>query len=331
MKIIISLDYEIYFKKNDINSNSQLIKNTNKINSILDKNDIKSTYFIDAGYLYALDRQRYKYTNLKDDYLNIIYQITQLEKDQNEIGLHIHPHWEDSYFFNGKWNMQLNRYKFSDYKQSDIEKIFHKYYKQLKSILKEPIISYRAGGWCIQPFNLVKTHFKNLGLKIEATVFKEVICKTKTHNYDFRGCPKKEYWRFSDTPIKEDINGPFIEIPSTTSYIPNYQYWKIAIDKLLKLNKEEKSGEGIKPGFQEICRRIIVGNTIPVSIDQYKSSVLLKTFKENEKNKKSYFLIIGHPKSIDDKSLIDLRNFIDYAIQNGHTFTTYSQEFVKIF
>jgi hypothetical protein len=331
MKIIISLDYEIYFKKNDVNSNNQLINNTNKLISLLEKNNIKSTFFVDAGYLHALDRQRYRYTNLKDDYLNIIHQIMQLEKTNNEIGLHIHPHWEDTYFFNGKWEMQLDRYKLSDYKQKDVEIIFNKYYNQLQKIVKNDIISYRAGGWCIEPFSLIKNHLKNNGIKLEATVFRGGYCSTKTHSYDFRGYPKKEFWRFSDTPKKEDHNGPFLEIPSTTSYIPNYQYWKIAIDKIFKINGGNQNGEGIKPGLKEIARRIIVGNTVPVSLDRFKSAVLLKTFKENEKSNNSYFSIIGHPKSIDENSLKDLKHFIEYALGNGHTFTTYSEEFNKLF
>ena len=331
MKIIISLDYEIFFKKNDIDSNNQLINNTNKLITLLEKNNIKSTFFVDAGYLHALDRQRYRYTNLKDDYFNIIYQIMQLEKSNNEIGLHIHPHWEDTYFINGNWEMQLDRYKLSDYKQKDVEIIIYKYYNQLKKIVNVPIVSYRAGGWCIEPFSLIKNHLKNIGIKIEATVFKGGYSSTKTHHYDFRGYPKKEFWRFSETPKKEDNNGHFMEIPSTTSYIPNYQYWKIALDKIFKINGGDRNGEGIKPGIKEIARRIMLGNTVPVSLDRFKSAVLLKTFKEGEKTNNSYFSIIGHPKSIDENSLNDLNIFIEYALGNGHSFTTYSKEFNKIF
>jgi peptidoglycan/xylan/chitin deacetylase (PgdA/CDA1 family) len=327
MKIIISFDYEIYFKKNDINSNDYLIKNTNKIIALLEQRNIKTTFFIDAGYLYALDRQRDRFTNLKDDYLNIIHQIMMLENINHEIGFHTHPHWEDSYFLNGKWNMKLNRYKLSDYKQKEIETIIHRYYEHLQRNLKKRVISHRSGGWCVEPFGLIKNHLNNVGIKIEATVFNGGVCSNKTHKYDFRGYPEKEYWRFTDTPKNENKDGLFIEVPSTTSYIPNYYYWKIIINKLLNITSDATSGEGIKPSIKEITRRIVFGNTIPVSIDKFKSSVLLKTFKEIEKTNKEYFLILGHPKSIDESSINDLNRFIDYVSSRGHTFTTYAAEF----
>lgn len=327
MKIIISFDYEIYFKKNDTNSNDYLIKNTNKIIKELDKHNIKTTFFVDAGYLCALDRQRDRNINLKNDYLNIIHQIVMLEKENHEIGFHTHPHWEDSFFINGKWNMKLNRYKISDYKQKEIETIIHKYHEHLQRNLQKNIVSHRSGGWCLEPFGLIKNHLKNIGIKIEATVYKEGFCSNKTHKYDFRGYPEKEYWRFSDTPKMEKKDGLFIEVPSTTSYIPNYYYWKIIINKLLNITSDATSGEGIKPSIKEMGRRILFGNTIPVSIDRFKSSVLLKTFKEIEKTKKEYFLILGHPKSIDESSINDLKMFIEYVSSRGHTFTTYAAEF----
>jgi len=41
---------------------------------------------------------RKRYSVLENDYKKIINQITKLNKEEHDIQLHIHPHWEDSYF-----------------------------------------------------------------------------------------------------------------------------------------------------------------------------------------------------------------------------------------
>ena len=326
MKILFSFDYEIFFKENSIYSSRILIDNTNSIQAILDARNIKSTYFVDAGYIYALERQKHNYFNLEQDYKELTKQLLDLEQSGNEIGFHVHPHWEDSFFEQGNWNMNLNRFKISDFTKIESDKFLMNYFQSLNKVLKKPIISYRAGGWCLPPFHQISDVFKKLGIQIDTTVFREGYCSSKTHYYNFRDYPNKYYWRFDSDPSLEKLDGYFLEVPSTPFLISRYQYWKMLMNKFSR-NKNLLAGRGVSPNYFDAIRFLLFGNIIPVSTDDNKSSKMIWELKKHEKIGSPYFVILGHPKLMSAPSLVDLKHFVDYALDNGHEFTTYADEF----
>lgn len=206
MTIFLSFDYEIFFKSNNSSTNESLIIPTIRLLQILDRYNIKGIFFVDAGYLYALERQKM----IKDVALEqhiVTEQVKTIEYKSHEIGLHIHPHWEDTYYENKKWKMNLNRYKLSDFKKDEVKSIFRKYHYYLNKNINGTLRSYRAGGWCIDPFENIRESMIEYGIKIDSTVFGGGYRKSRTHYYDYRTFPKKEIWKFKDNPIIENSMG----------------------------------------------------------------------------------------------------------------------------
>ena len=327
MKIFIILDYEVFFFKPSSDIEQSLINPTQRFHEILSKSQSKAIFFVDAGFLYALKRQSNKFEKLAKDYAAIVAQLQYLEKQGYEIGLHIHSHWEDSYYDGFQWKMNLHRYKLADFTKVEAEEIFKKYYRELQSILVHQIVSYRAGGWCIEPFNYIKDVMKDAGIYIDSTVYPDGYAKTPTHNYDFRNYPKKEMWRFTSSPAVEDKNGYFFEIQFTSQLIPPILYWKVMLHTILKKIKRADDGQGIKPSFKEVLKKLFTKSTEPVSIDGFKSRLFLKSFKTAEKKGQKYFCVIGHPKCFSEDTYKNLEIFLGYAKHHGHIISTYSKVF----
>lgn len=324
MEIFLTLDYELFLFNPGNNVNQSLIDPTNKLLNMLNRHQIKAVFFVDVGYLISLSKQKNKYPQLSDDYYKIVKQLTYLESQGHELGLHIHPHWEDCYFDGNKWKIDLSRYKLADYTKSQAESIFTKYYDALQSLSVKKIISYRAGGWCLEPFSHIRDRMKLHGIYIDATVVPGGYQHTATHSYDFRNYPNKPIWNFNIDPSIIDDQGCFYEIPCTSHTLPQLHYWKKIINVLFRPNHKDTLGEAVKPTMKEVFRKLFFKNIDAVSIDSNKSNSLLASFKYKEYEQDAYYSIIGHPKCFDELTYTNLDTFLNYALKRGHRFIIFS-------
>lgn len=328
MKLFITIDYEIFFGKPTDDIHEYLIKPTNRFIQLLNTYNIKCVVFVDAGYLFALKRQKNIFKQLSIAYNDIVTQLQSIELMGHEIGFHIHPHWEDCYFDGIKWQMNLTRYKIADYTKQQAENIFKKYYSNLQSILTHQIVSYRAGGWCLEPFQHIKDIMKQCGLYIDSTVYPNGYSKNVTHQFNFKQYPKKELWRFNNNPKNENADGYFYEIPFTTYFTPPSLYWSVLKNTIVNRFKKNNSGEGVAPNFKAILKKLFTKTLQPVSIDTLKCIWLLQTFKQHEKKQSQIFCMIGHPKCFGDDTYKNLLALIMYA-KPKHSFSTFFNAFPK--
>lgn len=326
MQIFITLDYELFFLEPSEGIDDCLIHSTQRFLNILDKEKVKAVFFVDAGYLVALQRQKPLYKKLQGDYTKIVNQLLFLEAKGHEIGLHIHPHWEDSFYDGHKWIMNLNRYKLADFSKPEAEAIFKNYYNVLQPLSAKKIISYRAGGWCLEPFSHIRSAMLECGIYIDSTVYAEGYSTTATHRYDFRNYPKKEIWKFNNEPAIEDENGIFLEVPSAAQQLSPAMYWKVMADRI---RKKDCNGQGVKPSVKEVLKKLFLKTTDAVSIDAYKADQLLESFKQKEKQGGKYFCITGHPKCFTERTYENLQQFVGYAISRGHSMCSFTERFQK--
>lgn len=328
MKIYLTLDYELFLMNPSENIEYSLIDPTNKFNDILKKYNVNATYYVDAGYLFALNKQKKTFPKLNSDFNKIVSQIKNLELSGNEIGLHVHPHWEDSYYNGHKWIMNHSRYKLADFTKEEATSILVKYYILLQSILKYKILSYRAGGWCIEPFSNIRDALIDCEIFIDSSVFVGGFCCNKTHKYDFSKYPNKETWKFNSDPHLEDSNGLFTELPFTSYQLSPIIYWKILVNKLFlkffNVLYNNKSGDAINPSFKDILEKLFFKSFHAVSIDSFKSSYLKNIYFKQKKEKTSNFNIIGHPKCFSNKTYLHVDYLIKTAINSGDSFQTIS-------
>jgi peptidoglycan/xylan/chitin deacetylase (PgdA/CDA1 family) len=331
ISMFITLDYELFFGANSGTQEQSIINPTNKLLEILDRHDTKATFFVDSGYILKLDQYRKKFEILEQDYQKIISQIKNLSDSGHDIQLHIHPHWEDSYYDGTKWKMDTTRYRIHEFADTQIENIVYKYKKILTDIVGDKVFVFRAGGWCMQPFDKLKNALKKHNIWVDSTVFEGGKNESETHYFDFNNAPKKDIWKFEDDPLVENNNGFFTEIPISSYRVSPLFFWKLAFAKKLGGDKHKAFGDGSAAGgskWDKIRMLTRYTNSV-VSIDGYKASFLQDAFdKFNETKDHENFVIIGHPKAMNRFSLEKLEEFITEN-KKYHNFTTYTREFLN--
>ena len=119
MKIYITLDYEIYFGENHGTVEKCILSPTEELIRIGERTGGKFVFFVDIGFLVKLDEYRKKFPVLEQDYQAVTGQLKRLSELGHDLQLHIHPHWEDSYFNGEKWVINVKRYKLSDFSENE--------------------------------------------------------------------------------------------------------------------------------------------------------------------------------------------------------------------
>jgi hypothetical protein len=306
LKIAITWDYELFFGERSGSVEKCMLEPTNRLLEIAAKNKAKFTFFVDAGMLALGEKEAAFHSELS----RIKQQISTWDDTGHETGLHIHPHWEDAIWKEG-WQFDLRRYKLADFSQHEIETIFDSYHGVLQNLTKHKICSYRAGGWCIQPFSKLKSSFLKHQLKIESSIFQGGKNTTSPYNYDFTKAPIKEKWHFENHECEESANGKFLEIPiASQTYSPLF-FWKLFILGRLFPKKHKSIGNG-SPAKGGGSRKDFLTkyNHLCVSADGYFVTQIEKAIREAEQKGWESLVIIGHPKACTVFSL----NYLDKLI-----------------
>ena len=306
-KILITLDYELFFG-NSGTVEKTIINPTEKLLEILDKYNVKASFFVDAGYIIKLKEYMNDFEVLKKDYTLITQQVKKLSAQKHDIQLHIHPHWEDSIYDGKEWVFDTSRYKLSDFSKVKINDIVKRYSCVLEEITSVKPSVFRAGGWCIQPFDKMKEALKKYGICIDSTIYLNGKNSTPSKSFNFTNAPNKNNWRFSNDPLTEDVKGHFFEIPISSVKTTPLFYFKFIINKFFGGEKQKAYGDGsaISNSKKHIFELLLKPSFSVASIDGFKASLLDKCASQN----KEQLVLIGHPKAFSLFSLKKLDSFI---------------------
>jgi len=317
MKVYFTFDYELFFGENSGSVLNSIIIPTQKLIEIAQKHNAKFTFFVDSGMLVKMQEYKTKFKTLKNDYDMIVEQIHYLDSLGHSIQLHIHPHWEDSYFNGEKWIFDLSRYRLHKFNDKEIDNIVYRYKKVLVDIVGDKVTTFRAGGWCLQPFDKLKDALYKNDIIIDSTVFYGGKNLSKTHYFDFTNSPQKEKWNFNDNPLIDVNNGKFIEVPISSIKVSPLFYWKFAFTKKFATSQHEIYGDGKPVGAskKDILKMLLKPTYACISCDGYKSSLLQKIYNNYKKNGKDNLVIIGHPKAQSEYSLNKIENFLHNRIR----------------
>lgn len=325
MDIYITLDYEIYFGANHGTVEKCIINPTDELTRVADKHRIKLVQFVDIGFILKLDEYRKKFPVLEKDYKAIIEQLQRLNSTGHDIQLHIHPHWEDSFYDGNKWVINVTRYKLSDFAEHEINEIVGRYKNALQVITSKDIFAFRAGGWCLQPFDKLKNPLFQNGIRVDSSVFANGCYASAQYHYDFKNAPLKSSWKFTDDPVKEAADGMFTEVAISSIYNSPLFYWRLFLLGRLNPHFHKPLGDGAPipaPGQRFKLLTHHTHNT--VSIDGYNASLLSRALRQRLRMKNgNEMVIIGHPKSLTRYGLKALDQFIARHKQN-HNFTTFA-------
>ena len=288
-----------------------MIEPTNRLLEISKRYNSKFTFFVDTGML-VKGNETDAFTS---DLSLIKEQINCCDNEGHEIGLHIHPHWEDAVWESG-WKFDLSRYKLSDFASKDISFVFDRYHKVLQSCVNQKIISYRAGGWCIQPFTDIQESMRRNKLYVESSVFPGGKNIKQPYYYDFTKVPKKDHWRFSDDVCVENNQGMFTEFPISSQVYHPLFFWRLFILGRLNPKKHKPIGNGFPAkGGGSKKDFLLKKNLLCVSADGYFVTQIEKAINKAVKRGDKNLVVIGHPKACTQFSLTYLDQLLNKISQ----------------
>lgn len=219
-KVILSYDYELFFGDRSGTVQKSLIEPTNQLLDAMDAAGLKGNFFVDWLMLKYLHLEKDK--QAQNNYAAIVEQLHDIVRRGHRIELHIHPHWVDAkYNGDGTWNFDdFRHYSLSSFSPSEITQMFCDGVELLTSIALKvdpnyQIVAFRAGGWAIQPFEMLREGFSKNNLLVEASVAVGMYGKHCHSEYDFRKAPNKDFYRFDDDVCIEKKNGKYLEVPIT--------------------------------------------------------------------------------------------------------------------
>jgi peptidoglycan/xylan/chitin deacetylase (PgdA/CDA1 family) len=317
MKILLTLDYEMFLGKNPGTIQNNLILPIGKILKEASKYNIKLTIFVDAAYLFILNKFSSRNEELLDDYNQIVQNLLEINEQGHDIELHVHPQWFYSDYENSKWHLDHKHYKIADLKLEDAKILFKEAIKVLEAIVLKKIIAFRAGGFSAQPTELLTYLMKENELYTDSSVFSKSSYNSDFQKYNYRHIPSKGVYRFSKDLCVEDISGEFVEIPVSSVKLFPWFYWTFVFNRYVNKKYHSNFGDGysIKTTKKDILKRLLLPTYGLATIDGYKISYLENIIKKNRRS--DLVTILGHPKlttpySIDRFSIFLQRNSKKY-------------------
>ena len=325
MNIFLTYDYELFFGESTGSVQKCIIQPTERLLELSKKHSIAMTFFVDVGYIIKLSEYAHSHHELKEDLSKIEGQLQEIISTGNDIQLHIHPHWEKSFYADGKWNCVTdNAYKLDDFSDAEIVDIVKRYKFFIDELTGSKTTTFRAGGWCIQPFNRLKEVFQELEIRYDSSVFPGGKFESTHYAFDFTNAPHKSSYRFEEDVCVENKDGYFTEFPiSSYRYNPLF-YWRLYAWGRINPVDHKMLGDGTflaQPGRKKSVLTNFTWNH--VSTDGFYASKLTTCLKNQLSKGSKEMVIIGHPKSMTNYSFKKLDSFLNENAQK-HVFTTFN-------
>jgi hypothetical protein len=329
-KIILTIDHELFLGKETGSVKECMIEPTNKLASIIEKNRSKMTIFWDILHYYRLLELENGYAELKKDRLLIEKQILDLVKRGHDVQLHLHPHWLDAKYENGKWKFIYERFKLhnlsSERDKKDVNtitgcvSISKKLIEDLIRKVKHDYVvsTFRAGGYLIEPFDEIKAAFLENGIKIDSSVCPNLVNQDGIYSYHFRFYPERQNYKFEFSPKDILDDGSFNEIPITTVKIPAFINMLFILIRMLKYcNLEiERKGSGTGDYFK-LNSNLTYKKLLSLLRPRIKQLTTDGNFKEQFsyllKKVPNYSTMIVHSKLLNNHTL----GFLDYYVSTN--------------
>lgn len=330
--LVLSQDYELFFGTSGTVEKC-LFEPCEALTAFARKYDARITFYVDAGMLVALRRYSAKVPRLQREYDAVRRHIAQLARAGHEIGLHVHPHWEDTSWTEAGWDFSGTRYQLRDFSDTEAVGTVKSYAAELQDIADSKIVSYRAGGFCVESFHRIVPLLSELGILIDSSVVPSARLDDAAKGFDFSTVPDMPWWRFDNSPTLPSENGQFVEVAITPLVLPVTHYWGRLVDRLKPGPPTASTGDGVSKaiGKREILRRLLgAGRVSELSIDAAKSHHLSQ--RKVQEQQRAAWQVMGHPKLLGRDSFDHLVNFIDGAgVKRLVTVTEFAQRNAGIF
>lgn len=337
MNLILTFDYEL-FGDGSGDVFTHVIEPANRILSICDEYGIKCTFFFEVMEYIKL-KEEWNKGNKMGYSVNPVEAIeNQLQKIAlmgNDIQLHVHPQWFNAKYINGKWVLDFNNWRLGDFYSEcgyDIKKLLSDCKGELEKLVKQVLPEYRctalrAGGYNIMPSEKVYSAMKELGLKMDSSVYPGGFEEGPLSKFDYRDIPVDlDYWWGDETDIRKasKINKEILEIPIFALPLVRWKkYFNISRIKSFLSNRSSKmsyvvKGKISKTSITGKIKFILQKEVFPWDVCMFSKSLHHHYFNYIEKHlfdSRNSFVLIGHPKSLQNEK--HFKNFIEMMNRKG--------------
>lgn len=302
---IITFDYEVFLGSKTGTITNCVIKPTQYVLEILKEYNAKAVFFVDATWLLFLRE------NFPVDFQLVSDQIRDIIKAGSSVELHLHPQWLDAY---KKSNLiefkSFKNYRLHSLNEEEIKKLFGESIELLERITAQKVTCFRAGGFCIEPFEQIKHAFEFFGITYDLSVAPGIYLRDgEVYDFDFSKSPKLLSYKFQHNVKKHEPQGRFIEIPLST--YRNNPFYRILNKFHLSYKHDYIYGDGIGiqanslSYFKKIQHWSQFSKGI-LKLDKT-SNLFFKYLLKTHFNSTSLLVILSHPKEISPQALENLK------------------------
>ncbi|MGN6646652.1 MAG: hypothetical protein ACTHJT_08980 [Cytophaga sp.] len=324
MKVYLTFDYELFFGVNSGTAAQCMVEPTDRLLAIAEKHGIFLNFFVDSGYLLALDKYSKRYPSVAYEKKIVFNQLNQLKEAGHDMQLHIHPHWEDSFYTGNGWKMNTDRYRLDQFSDEYIQQIITSYHSIITELTGKAPMAFRAGGWCMPPWNKVSETFKKLGVWIDSTVYEKGFLNEGNIQFDFSKAPQADQWLFERDPLEQDSIGYFLELPISSVRLSPLFFWNLYVRGRLNRPLHSSMGDGVPMAQPGVRNKVLTSySQQALSCDGYYASLLKPEFQKRLKKQDDTMVVIGHPKAQSKFSLQMLDEFV-LSVKDSCTFVRYS-------
>jgi hypothetical protein len=264
---------------------------------------VKGMFFADLTWLWRCEQQPNFQPAAKAEIDKVWQQLQWLINKGHYVFPHVHPHWLDAEFVEdmGEWDLSDNR-RYAMYSLQPLERmaLMQSCLQLLHSKLNIPydVDAFRAGGWCIQPFEVFSHLFDAFGFKHDFTV-QPGFANTDAHaSFDFSSLDQdcRRPYTFSNEVCVQDNVGKFTEWPiSVVPAHPERFRQKVFRKILWKTGYGRTYGDGLAMAASR--GQVQMGNPVGMlTMDNMISLDIPKYLQNVEKHSFSQF--ISHPKML---------------------------------
>ncbi len=318
LNVALTFDYELFFGENFGTADDILFEPTRKLLDLLDKYNVKATFFADVLSVYM--HKKYRITDYCDKFKA---QLQDIISRGHDVQLHIHSNWLKSMFADGKWNFDIDSYRihtfgFDTNEEMSVPNIIRWGKDYLESIAREVndnycCVAYRAGGYSVQPHEQL---FKCL-LENQIYIDSSVAIGQKSdgvNKYDFTEFPERcGWWVKTDGKLDE----PCEQTENIMYEIPIYFYRNSLLRRLFVPQSEQRLKLGEMRGSfvnsntekcstkrkSKLALLFSYGKIKSLlSVDSLPYQAIFRTVEKCAKKNASQngsISIIGHPKLVD--------------------------------
>jgi hypothetical protein len=301
--LIVSQDYELFFHRSG-SVEKCLFEPCDALLESAARHGYRITFYVDAGMLLRMAQEARRHAALASDLDRIRKHLSAIAGAGHDIGLHVHPHWEDARFDGTAWDFEKTRYRLGDFTPAEADEIVRGYAGALGEACDTAVSSYRAGGFCVEPFEWISAALVDTGIDVDSSVVPGARLQDGVKGFDFRAVPETDWWLFSRSPAAAAGDGRFLEIPVTPQKLPMSYYWRRLASRLASRPGTTTFGDGSarRIGTGEALRRLAgMSRLAEASLDEPKADELDRLTRRLPNRKILH--VMGHPKNLSRRSL----------------------------